>query len=314
MDMNKNIELNRTHAKQTLSFEESIENLKKKILLRGDLPHVTCKFQLELIEQLCNFPLGRFILERRGTNGFWTDYIISHPTCGRISGLNIEGVPFTPLEDWFLNQCPIIVAHQERFNIFQKLTQNLLKDHITLASIPCGLMRDLITLDFSSVTYFELLGIDIDPESLSLAKQLAHQKGIVNIRLIQKNAWELAMQQEIDVITSSGLNVYEPDRKKVLDLYKQLFIALRPGGHLIISALTYPPGEEKETDWNTINIPQGTLLLDQIIHRDILNITWRNFRLSSELEEEFKLVGFSNISVHFDKHRIFPTILAKKPL
>lgn len=218
------------------------------------------------------------------------------------------------MESWFLNECPIIVAHQERFKIFQKLTQNLLKDHITLASIPCGLMRDLITLDFSSITHFELLGIDIDPESLFLAKQLARQKGIVNIRLIQKNAWDLAMQQEIDVITSSGLNVYEPDRQKVLDLYKQLFIALRPGGHLIISALTYPPEEEKETDWDTTNISQDTLLLDRIIHRDILNITWRNFRTSSELEEEFKQVGFSDICVHFDTHRIFPTILAKKPM
>lgn len=310
--MGKSAGLNRTHARDINSFAENIEALKKKITLRGDLPHVTCKRQLEIIDQLCAFPLGRFILERRGANGFWTDYMVSHPAHGKISGLNSEGVPFTPLEEWFLNQCPIVVAHQERFQIFQKLTQKLLKDNITLASIPCGLMRDLITLDLSKIINFRLIGIDIDSESLSFAEKLAHQKNIGNIKLIQQNAWELSLQQEIDVITSSGLNVYEPDPNKVLELYARFFNALKPGGHLITSVLTYPPGEAKETDWDVNNIPEETLLLDRILHKDILDIKWRNFRSSLELEKEFRQVGFSTVSIHFDKYRIFPTILAKK--
>jgi hypothetical protein len=155
-------------------FENCVNALKNKILLRGNLPHASCKRQLEVIDQLCQFPLGRYILERRGANGFWTDYMVSHPSNGKISGLNNEGKPFTFLESFFLNQCPIVVAHQERFMIFQKLAQSLLKENVVLASIPCGLMRDLLTLDFSNIDHFGLIGVDIDTESLDFAKELGN--------------------------------------------------------------------------------------------------------------------------------------------
>lgn len=306
--------LNRSHADSNESFEEKLKELKNKISLRGNLPHVSVARQLDIIDQFLDFPLGRFIIDKRGANGFWTDYMVSHPFCRKDLGLNIEGVPLSTLENWFLNQCPIVIAHQERFLIFQKLAQNLLRNDITLASIPCGLMRDLIDLDFSEITNFQLIGVDIDSESLILAERLAHQRGIQNIKMMQQDAWELPFRNEIDVITSSGLNVYESDNEKVLELYYRLFAALKPGGHLIISVLTYPPGEDRETDWNIEGISEETLLLDRILHKDILDIKWRNFRSSSEITDEFKQVGFTDVSVHFDKHRIFPTILAKKPI
>jgi SAM-dependent methyltransferase len=311
--LSEDLEYNCTHAKKTESFSEALGLLKKKIVLRGDLPHVTCARQLEVLEELCEFPLGRFILERRGANGFWTDYMIAHPAHGKVSGLNIEGKPFGWLENWFLNECPIVVAHQERFQIFQKLAQGLLRDHMVLASIPCGLMRDLITLDFSEKRGTHLIGVDIDPESLALAEQFAREKNIPNTHFIRANAWDLSFSNEIDLITSSGLNVYESDPEKVLKLYSRFFDALRPGGFLITSVLTFPPGGDRKTDWKTENISPETLCLDKVLHQDILDIKWRNFRSIPELKRELKWVGFSNVSVHFDAHRIFPTILAQKP-
>ena len=304
--------INRTHAVNENSFEAYVEILKRLITKRGDLQHVSSKRQLEIIDQLCDFPLGRFILERKGANGRWTDYMVNHPNLGKISGLNSDGIPFSSFEDWFLNECPIVYAHQERFQIFQILAQHLLKDNIVLASIPCGLMRDLILLDYSGIDNFELIGIDIDPESLNEAKTLAHQNRIENIKLIEQDAWALSFNEEIDVITSSGLNVYESDPNKVLELYTRFYNALKPGGYLITSVLTYPPGESTETDWDTRNISPESLLLERILHKDILGIKWSNFRRSSELENEFRQVGFSEVSVYFDKNRIFPTILARK--
>ncbi len=304
---------NYTHAQESMSFCDALKAVKEKITKRGNLPHVTTEEQLKIVDQLSMFPLGRFILERRGANGFWTDYMISHPIQGKLSGLNIDGIPFTPLESWFLNECPIVVAHQERFKIFQELNQKLIKNNCVLASIPCGLMRDLITLDYSSLNNFKLIGIDIDLESLFLADQLAKKHNINNIELIQRNAWELEFYEEFDVITSSGLNVYEADPKKVLDLYRQFFTAIKPGGHLIISVLTHPPSDTDEVDWDIDKISDKTLLMDRILHKDILEIKWRNFRSASNIKKEFEEVGFSEISVYFDKCRIFPTILAKKP-
>ncbi len=305
---------NVTHALEQNSFDEAIKKLKDKISSRGDLSHVSVARQLDIIDQFCAFPLGRFILERRGANGFWTDYMISHPHNGRVTGLNIEGKPFTPMEEFFLNKIPIIVAHQERFGIFQKLAQSFLKNDVVFASIPCGIMRDLLTLDFSRVKNVALVGIDIDHESLLLAKQYADENRIPNVRLLEQDAWQMPFVNEFDVITSSGLNVYESDPKRLLELYRRFFQALKPGGKLIISVLTYPPDAGKDTDWDLTGIEPETLLLDRIIHKDILDIKWRNFRSTQELDKEFIQAGFSEITVHFDKHRIFPTIVATKPL
>lgn len=130
--------------------------------------------------------------------------------------------------------------------------------------------------------------------------------------LIQKNAWDLSFNQEIDVITSSGLNVYEPDPKKVSELYYRFFNALKPNGHLITSVLTFPPEEDRQTDWDIQDIPEETLLLNRILHKDILDVKWRNFRATSEIAQEFGQIGFSEVMIYFDKNRIFPTVLAKK--
>ncbi len=306
--------LNRSHFNDGLSFTIVLENLRDKIVSRGDLPHATVQDQLDVLNQFCEFPLGRFILERKGANGFWTDYMLSHPEKGRLSGLNSEGKPFSALEDFFLNRCPIVVAHQERFKIFQDVTQKMLKENVVLASIPCGLSKDILTLDYSGISSFKLIGIDIDEESLTLARNLANEKGIANAEFLEQDAWQLQFNEELDIITSSGLNVYEPNPEKVLDLYRSFFKALKPGGSLIISVITYPPGETKETDWDLTGIAEEDLLLDQILHKDILDIKWRNFRSSNELSKEFEQVGFSKVSVFFDKHRIFPTIVAQKPL
>ena len=305
--------LNRTHSTTNTSFAKILEIIKHKIIVRGALPYASIDYQLEIVNQLCDFPLGRFILERKGANGFWTDYMISHPQKGRISRVNIEGKPFNPIEDFLLNRCPIVIAHQERFSIFQHLIQKMLTENMILASIPCGLMKDLLTLDFLGIANCKLIGIDVDEESLLLARQCTNEKKIFNVQFLQQDAWQMQFNEELDIITSSGLNVYESDPKKVLDLYRKFFTALKPGGSLITSVLTYPPGEAVETDWDLNGISPDDLLLEQILHKDILDIKWRNFRSTDELCKEFEQVGFSNIFVYFDKHHIFPTILAQKP-
>lgn len=312
--MQENLSTNLSHAKKDGSFDDIINHYRQKIISRGDLPNATVNRQLEILQQFSTFPLGRFILERRGANGFWTDYMVSHPTRGKISGLNVEGKPFNSIEDFFLNRCPIVVAHQERFQIFQKLAQNLIKEGAVLASIPCGMMRDLLTLDYSSVSDFKLVGIDIDPESLELARNLALENHVQNVQLHQQDAWEISFKEELDIIVSSGLNVYEPDPQKLLQLYEHFFRALKPGGSLIISVLTYPPGELVPTSWDLKGISKETLLIDRILHKDILDIKWRNFRSLEDLDKEFLAVGFCKVEVYMDKHRVFPTILATKSL
>lgn len=116
--------------------------------------------------------------------------------------------------------------------------------------------------------------VDIDAESLDLAQQFARKKGIPNVVFYQKDAWQMQFHEEFDVILSSGLNVYEPDPDKVLELYGKFFKALKPGGSLIISVLTYPPDESHETDWNLAAIPSEDLLMEKILLKEILHLHW----------------------------------------
>src|SRR5690606_15439653 len=202
---------NRSHFSET-HLHEAVERLKDKIVARGNLPDATVERQLELVEELMQFAFGRFILERKGANAYWTDCLMAHPKTGRISGLNVEGRPFLPLEDFIFNRSLITLASQELFSSLQKVTLEALKDHMTLASIPCGSMRDLLTLDFAQISNFRLIGVDLDPESLSLAHSLAIQKNLLNyIELVHEDAWHLSFNSELDLITSSGLNIYESD-------------------------------------------------------------------------------------------------------
>jgi len=49
--------------------------------------------QLEILKELTNFELGRFLIVNRGLNGHWTDYILKHLQKEKISGLNSDGIP-----------------------------------------------------------------------------------------------------------------------------------------------------------------------------------------------------------------------------
>jgi SAM-dependent methyltransferase len=305
---------NKTHAK-TASFTDALQELRTQIISRGELPHVSVARQLDLLDQLCQFPFGRYLIERKGANGFWTDYLITYPNKGEAIGFDENGNRQTEAEEFILNRSLLVLAHRDRFQIYQSFMQKHLKEGVSLASVPCGLMKDLLTLDFSSISNFQLVGLDIDPESISLAQSYSEQIGLSNhVSMCEQDAWKMDLKEQFNIITSSGLNVYESDPVKVVALYQKFFDALKPGGYLVISVLTYPPGEEKPTDWDLAKIPPEDLLMEKILYKDVLNLHWRNFRSIEELDVEFKQVGFTEIQVSFDRYRLFPTIIARKPL
>ncbi len=285
------------------TFRNALVALQKEVIQRGDLPHISLKELLSYIDRLTKFPLGRSLIETRAIDTFWTDFIIT----------NDKYKSCSDLENFILTRSPFTTAWRELLENFQKLTQENLKNNIVLASIPCGAMREILELNYSEVSDFKLIGIDIDANSLSLARQLAIKKKLCqHLVLDQKDAWKLPYFCEIDIITSCGLNIYVSDPQKVLNLYRQFFQALKPGGLLILSFLTYPPGEGQFSEWVLNKIPSTDLFLEKVLYKDILNTEWRNFRTSEEIENELKVAGFSEITFHYDTLHIFPSLVAKK--
>ncbi|NEP04683.1 MAG: class I SAM-dependent methyltransferase [Okeania sp. SIO4D6] len=302
-----------SHGNENESIEETIERVKQRIIETGDKPHVTVARKLELLNELVGFPLGQFLLQNGGLNGYWTDYVVEHQFQGRITGIDAEGRSLTELEKFLLDKNSF--PTQQRYVNFGKAIQNCVQEDIVFASLPCGVMRDLLKLDFTGVENFRLVGIDIDYESLELAKKLAEEYDLSEkVEFHQEDAWNLPFEDEFTLLTSNGLNVYEPDDEKVTELYRQFFKALIPGGILVTSFVTIPPNIDPNSEWNMSQLNQDDLLLLKIVFGDIiLSQKVTGFRSSLTTKLQLQTVGFDEIELIRDNANICPTVVARKP-
>lgn len=291
---NLKAEDNLSHSQRDKSLQEAIERITEKIKSKGDLQYVSAARQLELLDLLSSFDFGRFLVERGGLNGYWTQYAIS--SYGKSNHV---------LESFLLDKAPVVLATRERFYIFKKELQKRLFDGISIASVPCGLMCDLLELDYSNISNFSLTGIDLDPESIKYAKQLANEK-LVHCQFFEKNAWDLNIKEQFDVITSNGLNIYELGDEKVISLYEEFFTALKPGGFLITSFLTTP------SEWDRSKINPEDALLQKVIFADVLDCKWQALRSEEKTKAQLQKVGFTEIEINYDRAHLFPTVIAKK--
>ncbi len=243
----------------------------------------------QIAKKLSTFPLGQFLLKNRGLNGKWTSYLIHTTTSENVT------------ENQLLSRSPVILATRERFDIFQKQLMKYLKPKTVVASIPCGVMDDLLTLpQVPKDTVF--LGCDLDAESLGeVGKRLLVGQ---NVQLLRQDAWDLGIDKSFDIIVSNGLNIYEEDDERVTDLYRNFYKALKSGGVLITSFLT------PKDAWHDYN--SEDLAWQKTIFVDILQVKWQSLRSEEITREQLKSAGFEVLDVIYDKQGMFPTIVARK--
>lgn len=304
---------NLSHEQRAASYQDAKQALIDKIQIRGDLPYASVDKQLELLEQLTEFEVGRFLIERGGANGFWIHHAVTHPTIGRLTNLDRHGKPFHPLETFLLDSAPITLATQERFSFFKAQIQQRISEGCCLASVPSGLMADLLDIDYSALENFTLYGIDLDPETLSQAKGYAEEKSLLeHCHFYEKDAWALGMTEKFDLLASNGLTIYEHDNNKVVDLYRKFYNALKPSGILVTSFMTPPPAPGFKTEWVLEHVNPQNALLQKIIFADVLGVKWQAFRTEETVRAQLKEAGFQEIEILYDKAHIFPTVVAKK--
>lgn len=302
-----------SHVISPETLENTIRKITERIKHQGDKPYGTVMRQLELLAQLNEFDFGRYLLQNQGINGYWTHYMLTHPWFGRKTGKNNRDEPLTEVESFLLNRAPTMLATQQRFEIFLRENQKQVKNNAKLTCIPCGMMGELLYLYYKNVDDIHLIGIDYDSNTLNDAKILAEQQGLSKfIKLIQQDAWNLNFQDDFDLISSNGLNIYEPDDEKVTELYRQFYKALKPDGKLVTSFLTYPPTLTNQCEWNLSKINQNDLLLQKIIFADIIEAKWQCYRSSEQTNAQLKSAGFGNIQLIYDDAKMFPTVVAYK--
>lgn len=290
-------------SKSDISTE--LAQIKNRLELEFNHSPDELKHLLQMLDALSDFELGRFLIKNKSLSGYWTWYVISGFRHYQIT---------SPLEKYFIDRSPVILATRERFEIFQSLLATHIKPDSVVCSLPCGMMADLLTLNLDEkMNNVRFVGIDLDSTALDLAKDLAKQLNIQNpCEFLQKNAWDLNIKNEFDLLTTSGLNIYEKDDSKVVSLYRSMHQALKDQGYLICSALTPPPNMTASCEWNMDNIDENDLELAVVISRVILQAIWSNFRSSEKTCEQLREAGFDKIEIYWDKQKMFPTFLAQK--
>jgi len=285
--------------------QETLKELKER--LRAKAPYLPLSLQetLKLVEELQEFELGRYLLKHRGLNGYWIRYLVLYPLY-KDSYKNLH-----PLEEWILTCSPIVTATQERFQIFQKETKACLHSSMTLASIPCGLMDSLLSLDYSPYSHITLVGIDIDEEILMLAQENARKLAFNGaLHFIRADAWHLPQENAYDLILSNGLSIYEKDQNKLLQLFQSFAKALVSRGILITSFVTPHPALDPNSPWKIIN--KEDMVKQKILFGDILETKWQAYRTETEMRTLLEIAGFTVEKVIFDHQGMFPTIRAQK--
>lgn len=265
-------------------------------------------------EQLSLSEFGRFLIVNNGAlSGWWTYYCI----------LGFQHDVITnPVETFLLEASPVILATRERFQHFQSVLKNVIaqcqsSQPIKIASIPGGMAADLLTLlpvNPAQQSLLRFVNIDLDAAVFPLSHTLAKQVNCtVPLECRQADAWSLNTHNEFQVICSNGLNIYVPERDKVVALFASFFQALKPGGTLITSALT-PPVSQDNCEWHMEKIDLTALSRQTEIFAQILQAKWANFCTTQDMLARLTEAGFVDIRVIPDTRNIFPTFVSSKPV
>lgn len=283
-----------------------------------------------LLDELLQFELGRFLLQAKGLNGRWTDYILTHPRRRKGPGLSEDGTALTPLEQRVLERFPTCLATQERHVKFQEVVRGIVERYRGLASPIDEPLPDLVIADILSgvmdvflslprtllVTLgVKMVGIDRDPESLELVAERARRAGVAQrCQFRNEDAFALSARAEFDLITSNGLIIYVPERDKALALLRQFYKALKAGGTLVISYLTPPPiPGGPPTEWRMGEVDIAAAQEQKILFKDVIDAGWQVYRTLAEMESLLIEAGFTARAYIPDTANIFPTLVATKP-
>lgn len=295
----------KSHLRES-NFIENYKHARSRIENDSRPGLIPLEERLDWLDRLAAFPLGQFLMENQGLNGFWTDYLIRPEAYTSLTNLSDD-------EKLLLNRIPVVLATRERFHIFQNLIQQNLQNNIKIASLPCGVMADIALLNFESLDKLNIIGMDLDFESLSAAHQLCFEQNLTEwLELRQMDAWTLEDVNTFHIMVSNGLTIYEPDHNRVVDFYTRCQRSLIKGGIMIGSFLTPPMHLDPKSPWKMELINPQDLRTQAIVFNQVLQPKFQNYHTFDQMAEILETAGFTDLEFVPDSTYMFPTFIAKK--
>ena len=304
--------LSHTLQHTSTNVDKVVTQLCRRIEQAGEQSDITIQEQIDMVHQLAQFGMGRYLLLHRGLNAHWSRYLkLLYPQKQRALGVNLDGEPFTPMERWYL-ESPPAQASQECWQMCRQVLQKQVHDYTTMASVPCGALDDLLELDFASHRHVGLVGVDIDAEALCLAEDNARDHDLIQqVQLRQADAWNLNTRNQWNVVTSKGLAGYEPSFKRLLQLYEQFYLALKPTGVLVTNLWMPYDGKLKPKISLTLK-EQKELKRFSLLTRHILQVKWSQIMTQGQMSDLLQRVGFTDIRFSPTTNGLCALVTAKK--
>ncbi|MFM8552005.1 MAG: hypothetical protein ACKOCD_06800 [Nitrospiraceae bacterium] len=273
-------------------------------------------FLLSLAEEAARSEFGRFLLCARGLNWRTTDLLFDPDYQAALRRQEREGT-LCLFDRLAFFTFPIFLATQERARIHQKHAQPFVREGAALASLPCGRMRDLLTLDFTRIAGdIRLVGLDKDPDAVRGAEMFAAElsetrlfTGSLDIRLgdaLTPGFATPGIREAFDLLTSAGLNMDLND-SQCATFYRHVHESLKPGGTFVTGHIV--PAEAYR--WERID--RNHWRLQMAVMTVLVGALWETYvKPAEQVRAQLTAAGFRDVRTIPDAQGIFPTFVSKK--
>ncbi len=290
-----------------VGIEAKISNKIRAVLKKNSSHCWGPEEQLNCLLQLIEFPMGRDFLISGGMSSYWIDYLVNkkkEPSLPRSRN---------PLQELIEQKSYLISSWREVYQIFIKLEQQQVRDGCVFASIPCGYMRDFFQVDFSKISEFKLIGIDLDRTVLKRVRKLSKDYGFHDRTATYCcDALDLPFEGQFDLVSSCGLNIYLTGFNQVDMMYKIFFKSLKEQGILLIHFLTVPPFLGSMSEWKTDKMDREVEAFDLFLLQKVIEFTDHSYIATNAIIQRLERIGFKEVKVERDSYGIGAVAIAKK--
>lgn len=263
------------------SYDEAVAEIKSRI---ADDKHLN-----KLLIELEGCPFGRFLIQNRGLDAYWTKRVTEN-----------KGNYFNDFEHRLVTEPLAFVATQFRSLVFKNNVADL-KDNSYIMSVPAGLLPEF-TKDLVLAKNFKIDAYDLDSRCIDQTEL----SKLANVEYIIADIFKVDIKNQYDAVVSNGLNIYLESDEKVSEFYNIIAKSLKPGGILITSFLK----DSSEQDFSVVDKDQLAFTKD--VFADILNIGWKKTHKEAEFYQILLKAGLVVKEIIYDNQKAFPTVIALK--
>jgi ankyrin repeat protein/ubiquinone/menaquinone biosynthesis C-methylase UbiE len=195
-----------------------------------------------------------FYMCNGGLNGRTTEYFTLFEQDYTPNNKDLLGKPIPDIDRWYLTQTPPPLSYRNYvmnnwLPFMNSYLENVAERNqgkdvvVRMLSVSCGTMYDVMLIKEPKNVKVEIIGLDLDKESLKLAAKKAKKHG-KEITTLEQDATKLEVNEPIDVISCNGFSFYVDD-KTLTAIFKKFNEILKDGGMAVVNYI------QEAKDWQT---------------------------------------------------------------